>query len=109
MTTRCGRSTQGADWGTGDGRMAVGYRDGTRNVAIIPVIGWLSDDRDRTDACMVDHNINISDRLCMTGVCIKGIIAGIDSVKVNEVVKQDVEPQSVGEIGEIGPNDEVVF
>jgi len=36
----------GADRGTGDGQMVVGYRDGTRNAAIVPVIGWLSDDCD---------------------------------------------------------------
>ena len=58
MTTQCSRSTQGADRGTSYGRMVVGYRDGTQNVAIIPVIGWLSDDR---DSCLLLRSSGPSD------------------------------------------------
>jgi len=42
------------------------------------------------------------------GICVKGIIPDIHSVKVDVMVEQDVEPQSIREVRAIWSDDEVI-
>jgi len=45
----------------------------------------------------------------VTGICVEGIITSIHSVEVDIAVEQDIEPQSIGEVRAVQPDDEVVL
>ena len=46
----------------------------------------------QSDSCMVNSDINVTNGLGVSGVHFEGIVSSVDSVKVNVMIEEDIEP-----------------
>ena len=58
---------------------------------------------------MVDCDVNIANQLGVLSIHFKGIMTGVNMVKVDVLVKEHINPKGILEVGAIQPNDEVVL